>query len=608
MSSSIAKFLLLISLSSIILSCKYVPTGSNEVSLQIPVSDINIVILDESGLNSLRGNVKIPYNAMIGEKEVRSIRVQINGQTISSSTDGGYIFFSTLGFPDGPCTLSVELITSSNSGSIADHLGAEGFRLVKEYQAYVFNGTVNPSVISGFAVANGSLNITWSKYVQPGFQRYVLRQNDYVRSIIAVITDVNVTQFADTSFLGRLQVYRLETVVAGTAYGGNTTTTYFDSPVMTLSANSDSNSVSLRWTKNSFYSAFKSYRVRRHHMSGYVHEDYLSDIHLITDTTYVDPNPIIGGGTEYVIEGISKTGTSVDLCTATSGAMGKSVNYFGPASHFDYLSQKNVFFHYWNKHCYLLDGTSMTVIRSVDVPNDAFNDITIADASQNGEFIYCISGAAAAEIKQLDPVSLQTVRTVNLNTINGSSVGSIQGISVSNSGLLCVTVNSHPTQTKLYVVDPDQGRIIANISTDISAYNLQVSKNGTYIINGTNLYSYKDSVLTSVSSVSANAKFLPGDDQFVQSSGFTIQVKNCIDGNVAKVIPIPVSYGSLSVEVDQSEGLVGCESQTGYYYILDITAGQIKKTIPVQIWNSIYGFRFQKKNLFWNGRRMEIGL
>ena len=585
----------------IFLSCTYEPAGSNVVTVTVPAPNINLVVLNEQSINMLRGEVTISYSALVGQKKVRSVQLYLNDNLMSTgSGPDGYITFNTNGRPDGNYTLTLQLITSTNSGSLADHAGGEAFIFTKEYETYIYNGAVTPSEINNFTIENGAAVIHWNKYTQPGFQKYVLK--DYSHIVIAEITDVNTTAYSDHSLVGGTKQYRLETVVAGYAFGGNTTTTYFSPALTVTSSVVDTDKILIRWSKNPYFAAFSKYQILRG--SSYI----LAEISSINDTTFVDNDPIFGGTVMYTVSAVSNNGISVEMGYTTVPIWAKRTKPFTLSSHFEYLPQSNRFLIYWNTYCSLIDGTSMQTTQTGNFLNNNYIDVTAIDMSDNGSWLYYISNIDMGEFRKLNPSSLQTEQTYTMNAISGITQEGLFGLCVSDSNqVYALTGSLAYTQAKLHVIDMNQGKVLSVINST-NDYNLQITPNGKYIINASDLFTFHDTILTRIGTIDRTAKFLSTNDRLVQINGFSLQIVNCSDASVIKEIPLPVDRWSLRIDVDKKTGYVGVESETGLYFIVDVNDGTIKKTIPIQVGGDFFGYRLQNGYLFVNGFYKKVNL
>jgi hypothetical protein len=283
---------------SFFLSCEYSPTETNYRQVNLPEPNINFMILDSTQLNVLRGDVRIQYQAAFDGHTFRRGDLLIDSTLATGAigNDTGYFQLNTSGYSDGEHTLRFVFTLATNSGSLADRVGAEVFIMSRTYSTYFFNAAVQPPEILGFDTAHGALRIRWEKYDQIGFTRYMLSKNGIE---MAVIKDINQQELVDSTFVGWFASYQLTTYAGGSALGTSykSITAPIDSFVSFVIL--DDRNVQLNWRRCIYDSAFASYRILRRRYLPNLWYETLAEIPDINQTSFIDDNPVVGGGTWY---------------------------------------------------------------------------------------------------------------------------------------------------------------------------------------------------------------------------------------------------------------------------------------------------------------------
>jgi hypothetical protein len=100
-------------------------------------------------------------------------------------------------------TLSLSLITNSNTGSLADKVGAEGYMLEKDWIVITDTRVPGNLTVDHIITEEGFLKLFWNNCEQYNFKSYeVQRRGEEVS-----LTDRNKPFFIDSSFVGGVSIY-----------------------------------------------------------------------------------------------------------------------------------------------------------------------------------------------------------------------------------------------------------------------------------------------------------------------------------------------------------------------------------------------------------------
>jgi len=140
---------------------------------------------------SISDNVElIEYEILIGN------RLATNG---FSSTP--FARFDSEDFVDGIYTITLRVITKSNSGSIADQFELE--TLVTEFSktCIIDNRPVIPEV-RGFILEDGSLKLAWNEYEDYNFEQIVVQLNAPYSNRSQTVSDPSISEIGIPEFVG----------------------------------------------------------------------------------------------------------------------------------------------------------------------------------------------------------------------------------------------------------------------------------------------------------------------------------------------------------------------------------------------------------------------
>ena len=595
--------LLLVSL-LILNSCEYSPTETYYKDITISPPGIDLVILDENELNFLRGIVYIDYSIVLNDKELILIKAYIDEEVVeSSSYDDGVLEIDTRDFTDGAHNLKFELMTSTETGSLADRVGSEVFIVTKEYSIYILNDPITPPEIVDMYVSDGALRVRWEKYEGPGFQKYILA--NYNISICEVY-DQDSLECIDYGYIGGHASRILITVVAGSPFASSSKT--FDSPtIQFISANLiDDNKIQLEWERNTFDSAFSYYKI---YLGHYDDPNAYVRINDINTTSYIDTNPVFGGPIEYGLLAMPKTEIIMEPypSSITAPAIGQEFNYTA-VDFFEYVPALNSYFVYSNHNLWVYD-LSFNITNSAQYSFGSNYPAYSADISSNGELFYIVQSSGNSTVAKINITTLQVEQTYSLNDIAGFDIGYIDGICISDNNLLLVLAGEYQIQTRTYVFDLNTESLVTSVvfSDSYISYDIKISNNGKYVRTQDDLYKLENSTLIFLGNVSRESLFLEDSEYLVDIGSInynTIQIIKCADLSVQKEYAFPSTlYIGAKLDVDKKDGYIGVESSSrGHYYILDMQNLVLKKTIPI----TDYYYTYQNKAIFGKNRAMYV--
>ncbi len=541
-------------------SCEFTPTGTNVREVTLPASGINLIVLNENSINVLRGQVNISYREFLNNHTFRSLSLYLNDQQVSYTEtpyDSGAIPLYTEYKPDGDYILRVVLVTSTNSGSLADRFGAEIFYTVKEYPVKIYNGPLHTPQITGFEIRNGALVVKWEKFAEPGFQRYVLTR---INETALMTTNVDQTEFVDSTYFGRGMVYRLTTYAFNTMLTSELMSYQNTLPTFVSATVIPDNKIQLTWNRNMFDPGFGSYRLIRHEFNDA--ERTIAIISNINDTVFVDQSALFGGSIIYDLKYFSKDGSLFTLPgTIYAPPLGTEF-HFPTYDHFEYIPSRNIYFQSANSGVSIIDASILSTIRSVDIDPPPYGVLHGRDMSNNGEYVYSMTYFSNTQIKKLNKNTLDVEETIDLASLLPSSSSKLSDITVSDSNLLAVTsYGNYPQDPVLSVIDMNTRTTRASLTVrQLGPGGFQISESGEYILLIDSLFRFNGSVITRIGRTPFPRQFAKDNNYIVRINGNQLQKVRCSDLQVVNNIPLSLNLSVASLEVDRKTGYAAVES------------------------------------------------
>ncbi len=601
---NLRKFISFCTLLFVLGSCEYVPTGTNVHNVSIPPGNINILVLNENQINVLRGFVRISYQSILNGHTLKAVQLYLDTLFVGTSyADSGYVSFQTSNFKDSNYVLRVVLITATNSGSLADRLGSEIFYTYKEYPVTLFNAPIHQPEVLMLKAENGAMTVTWKKYTQLGFEKYLIIRNGQT---LAELTDVNQTRYSDTTFLGGYASYQICLYAFG--YQLYSWSKQIDQkPLFASSEVINDNKIRLHWFKWPLYPSFGSYIIVRHDREPY---PIIANINDINETTFVDESPPLAYSSFYRLIVKSKSGLiiqSYDIRYAPP--LGVPCNYQN-GGRFEYISQRNLYYQFSQSTSSLIDGNTFSTMYSNRTDQEPSWIRYGGDMSTNGEYVYVMSARNYKIIKKLNKTNLALEKTIDFTSVFPSSSIHFENtyLGVSNNNMvITVTHEEYTSINVLRIYDMNSITQKASLIIRPQPYDswIDISDDGKYILTSDNLFSFQDTTIKLIGIVLRPSAFAKDNNYLVRANGRTLQLLRCSDLQVVKSVPIDMDITNGKISVDRTTGLVGIEANWGSVYeVYDMETGEKRGSLPMVG----IGFTFQNGLLFGHGRAVTIKL
>ena len=256
-------FLLLI---VIITSCQFIPDDVHYVERSKPESpEVEIIELsldtDSIFLTDFQ-NIRFQFSA--GKHSIMQVGILIDGEekyVRSNYRDNFTIKASDLS--EGIHKLSFSVITNSNSGSIADLLGYEGFQFISNEWTLVCVKNDRRASFIHKQIENGKLKLSWEEHNKVNFKSYrITKKYDNFAGIVKEFR-TTVPYLVDEAYVGETAYYDVYTEYNSSAgYEFHWAEIAFKNslPLIQIRRNPE-NGYEIFWENNQFEQAVKNYRL-----------------------------------------------------------------------------------------------------------------------------------------------------------------------------------------------------------------------------------------------------------------------------------------------------------------------------------------------------------
>ncbi len=555
----------------LIFGCDYSPTETNFNEIAPPQNNVEITVLDTNTVNQLRGRVTIPVQTKLNGHDVKYVLGYIDNQEVSIyMSDPSHIVFNTEYYPDGNYTFTIILIASSNSGSLADLVGAEVLYSAVDYRITIFNAPVNTPQLKDISIENGTLKITWDKYNQYCFKQYILKRNG---STVATLSDINQTSFLDTTYFSDYAFYTLTTKVLN--FATESTTRYYAGikPTFVSATKLQDDKMLITWNKYPFTHSFGKYVISD--------LDDSTTFSTVNDTILIDNNPPLGSGGPYSLSVYSKTGEKVPTTAYIHGEpIGTPLGSDEPRL-LKYIPEKdlliNISYSYltYNYTMSYYEGSSMNLLKSKVM--DSYFYAPALGISDNGDYIYCPAGSKVYKINSTTLLKEDEVDLFNL--MPSGNYNYIQTVRVNNNNQLFAVIVDANGKWRPSFFNMNTKQLIKtfrlNMGSDLSTVRVSDDFNHLFFLN--RVFKYDGVNLTEIGTLPTEyVEFSKDYSSLIVWLFDRVQIINPDNMQIIREIPGIFYFPPC---IDSKTGLIGVGGN-----IYDINSG-IKRG-SIRVWGS----------------------
>jgi len=461
-------FYALIFILFILQSCTFEPKGEEFVKVDSSGTppDVHVNLNFATDTIYMRKEDAISFTYTLNGDKVNWAKFIINGREteVQPNSNGTYRMPWVINDADaaiGIIPLELKIYTRSQTGSIADHIGAEGFLLSKKWTIVITDNIHLKSDIKKFEFVDGSLKIDWEMYKGVDFLSYkVYKYVDYSLNplqLVATITSQQQNSFVDLTYHGEQSNYY---ILTNDNIRGASSLISGPLPAVTAS-NTISGDIQLKWIKPPFFKNLKGYRFSYRDPSGIMQQ--IGETTNSSVESYIVPSPIFGYNYEIYMSMIPL-----------------SDNYYIDAHLINFLS------------------TKVTAAYGVSIPTYSFAQGGLAPIS------YLLNSTEGIIV--FDHQSFTTIRKIKYNE-------GISQIDVSANNKYLLSLLSPPRNIYLEdLTDPAKSKKIdLSVTFPQMSQNASVSNVGTGVFaNGKTavLYDYvKESKMSEISIVNSGSSY-----------------------------------------------------------------------------------------------------
>ncbi len=296
-------FLAILSLLLIFYSCEYSPSEIPLTVVKEPTDppSISVNLTPEMDTLKLFTSANITYVVDVGTHEIYDLKFLMDGKEMSnvnSNAKGSYYTtIPTYSFDDGLHELKIRTYTSTNSGSIADKVGAEQFLYELSWPVYINKKARDQMKFTNLQAVPDGIKLSWFKYDYADFQRYEVGRSSLIPGYnkeLVNTTNPYLTSFVDKTYIeGDYVTYSLMAYVDGLAMDSRSYVEEIKRPKVTIKPD---RTVDVSWTPSKYSQNVKSCFLKTSVPTfGYPEEHEVSDLAQTTASF----NKKVGFGGNY---------------------------------------------------------------------------------------------------------------------------------------------------------------------------------------------------------------------------------------------------------------------------------------------------------------------
>jgi len=249
--------------------CEYEPTGDYFRDIKMPDTATLQITLDPSdSVYTLYDDALLTFNLHTFGLTIYSTKIFFDNEFIKENSDTtGWVYLDHSDQLLGTHNLTLVVTTSTNTGSLADLLHAEGFVFSQSWEIIYAKVPPPPDTckITRIVDSAGAVTIFWERYNGEGFKRYEINKawhsyegNSFYQ--LDKVYDVDKTEYTDSTFVGGWVEYSITIVTIGGS--ANSEYIFHQANYSQLKVNPVGGTrVKLSWEQCTFYKNFRGYEV-----------------------------------------------------------------------------------------------------------------------------------------------------------------------------------------------------------------------------------------------------------------------------------------------------------------------------------------------------------
>lgn len=583
---------IIISILVVINSCEYNPFGEYERIANENVTPPDIQVLDLNLDNSdtifLYSGLEVAFRFASASQNIKNVKFAVDGiEKYNDKITDGQFYVDYGNIKEGDHTLLLEIVTATGSGSIADHLGAEGFNFSKSWVLFVDKSYYSKTTASSF---NGRLKLSWPKCRSSDFREFIIGR--YLSSGSAEIGRSVISEFIDSSYVGEGASYFVNAVTSdGKTIPWGHMNVSAELPVLSVYQSQD-HQYSIKWGRYKYYNAVGSFNLRRSIPNLYSYT-VVKSTSLYSDSTMFLPGVYFGDMVDF----------RLNIVPEKNNVMNIPDNYYM----FERRLKTNAGIKFIDADTRLEEIFQVSSDEFVGLDNCYYlNRYSISKKSSVQRMTYQPSGCSGCQFrlvasspggKYLTSAHLcdgftMMIPTDNLNNFTLHDLKSIQGayypVYMSEMGTALVNTSSDG----FYVIDMKTSATLAHYKKyGLNSKGISISPGGDYILfsdDSIHLVKLTGSQFKKIWSddVSKLPKFFGFDvtnpEQLTFWDGNVLSIRDCSSFSTINEFPLTEST-LFNVDYYNQEFLTYKPGTPGHLYIRDYLNGRLLNDIPVNL-------------------------
>ena|GEM_PF-3785421 len=210
------KYFLRIAVLLFLAACEFQPSGIPEIEIKEPSENgpaIQLELKPETNVLILFQNVKISYQFQTESSQIHWVEFYFDDELIlRQQHDLSNMLEMNLDIgnhADGLYYLEILVFVASNTGSIADKVGAEGYLYQLKWPVLIDRTSPRTVKIKSIEPVSGGVLLKWNHYRFSPFENYKIRKVSFfdLKEEIIEIDNQNVTEYFDGDYLEGENVY-----------------------------------------------------------------------------------------------------------------------------------------------------------------------------------------------------------------------------------------------------------------------------------------------------------------------------------------------------------------------------------------------------------------
>jgi len=586
----------------IITSCEYKPVGEFERNADENVAPPEIQVLDLNLDNNdsifLYTGLEVAFRFASTSQNIKNVKFTVDGQeTYNASITNGQFYVDYGKINEGNHTLLLEIVTATGSGSIAEHVGAEGFLFSKSWILIVDKSFYSKTTATSF---NGFLKLAWPEYRNSDFREYIVTRDKGSYNEVELERSKNHV-FIDSSYVGEGASYFVNVSTSdGKTIPWGHPIVKSELPLLSVYA-SETHQYAIKWGKFKYYNAVRSFNLAQSFNNGFTYTQ-LKSTNVYSDSAMIIPNAYLGDNLYFLLSIVPRGNNimynpdnhlmfEIKLETYTG------FKFISRDTRIEEIFQVSSSEFVYSDRCSSLYRYSVSTKNSVDYMT--YQPLTCSGCLFIGLAV-SPAGKYLTSLHHLCDGNAMLIPTDNLNNYSLHNLTSItlsSPLYVSDIG----TAIANTTSAGFYIYDLKTNLALAHYNkAGFQSKGISISPGGNYIfmtddslrmvnLNGTTFSNSwsdaKDNLPEYFGFDSSNP------EQFAEWNGNVLSVKRC--SNFSTIYEFPLTDSMImNIDYFNRKILTYTPGTPGHLYIRDYSNGQLLSTIPVNLeiveWNKLF--------------------